>query len=159
VSSGEPSPAGQPPEALYISLVNTRNTEVTAYWARYNIQAVLNFGLLAAVLSAKPETSLLYPLPAALPAVGVLLGIMWIAFVVVSKWVLVRRWERFLRDYEESFLMRPGAPASLAVFTAIHAEEAARSPFMRNIRNLNLLALIMPVICIGAWAWIACHRP
>jgi hypothetical protein len=158
VSSEEPSPAGPPPEALYISLVNTRNTEVTAYWARYNIQAVLNFGLLAAVLSAKPETPLLYPLPAALPAVGILLGIVWIGFVVVSKWVLVRRWEGFLRDYEQSFLTRPGAPASLAVFTTIHAEEAGRSAIMRNIRNLNLLALTMPVICIGAWLWLACHR-
>lgn len=144
----------RPFEPLYVALVNIRNTEVTAYWARYNIQAVLNYGLLAAALSAKPDMPLLSPVPAALTVVGILLALVWVGFVIVSKWVLVRRWERFLMDYERRFLRAGDEVPCLGVFSVVFKEESARSAVVRNTRNLNLLALLMPFLCILAWGWI-----
>ncbi len=43
-------------EHQYTAFINVRNTEISVYWTRYNIQAFLNLGLLVAALSAKPDS-------------------------------------------------------------------------------------------------------
>lgn len=37
----------------YRALVSIRNTELSVYWARYNIQSAINCGFLVAVLASK----------------------------------------------------------------------------------------------------------
>lgn len=99
---------GRTPEAredLYTALVNIRNTEVSAYWTRYNIQAVLNAAVFAGGLAALKEPN---PLPDIillwLSAGGVILAALWLWFAVLGKRLFVDGWEEWIAEYEERWL-------------------------------------------------------
>ena len=83
-------------EHLYIALVNVRNTELSVYWTRYNIMAVINLGILAAVLSSRMDSLVIQVLPC-VAAGGILLGAIWFAIAVKGKQLFTQRWEEIGR--------------------------------------------------------------
>jgi hypothetical protein len=72
----------------YASLVAVRHAELETYWTRYNIQVVLNGGLLVAAFATESR-SRLAGLPIWLVSLGgVALAIVWLIMVLQGKaWV------------------------------------------------------------------------
>lgn len=171
-------PFAQQREQQYTALVNIRNTELTAYWTRYNIQAVLNLGFAALAISAlvqlkgpfEPNKVLVKILFA---VAGFILAAIWLGFTVQGKKLFVDGWEEWIAEYEDKWLRaqdtasisRPG----LLLFYQLK-EEGAASPIHPNAakrkdrlssskrlrawfawENLNFLARSLPVLFIAAW--------
>jgi hypothetical protein len=132
---------------VYAALVAVRNAELQAHWTRYNIQSVLNLGFALAVLGAQPssfigEHQMLFAIA------GALLGGTWLWFAWESKNVLVNRWGRHLKQFEEEHRDR----LAYRLFTLVAAEEEGLGP-------LTLVQRLLPVGFIIVWlgylAWLA----
>lgn len=138
-------------DSLYQTFVSVRNAELIAYWSRYNIQTVLNFGLIAAALSAKPG-SFVDQHRILIGVGGILLSFVWIGFILMSKKLLTKRWEFYIREYEES--LSKSLPNKIPLlFTWLKEEEKNMGKLRRCWRNLNILAYTPPLLCIVAWTF------
>lgn len=139
-------------EGIYNALVSVRNTELSVYYTRYNIQAVINFGLIAAVLASRQDSMFLSPLSYWVIIGGVALSLIWLGFAVVGKRLFTERWEKYIRQYERDVL----APQkSLQMFTQVEEMERNLDPWKRNWKNLNVLTRSVPIIAVAAWILIA----
>lgn len=143
-----PNPDNEPREHQYTALVNVRNTELSAYWTRYNIQVVLNLGLVVACLSAKSD-SIIGKHLSWVSLCGILLAIIWLCFAIKSKQLFTNRWEGHIKKYEAEFL-----PDKHRLFTNVCTEEEQKTCLRKNWDNLNILALSVPVFLILIWAII-----
>lgn len=138
-------PPAEKPEPLYAALVQIRNAELAAHWARYNIQLAVNFGLLVAVVSRR-EDSLVAHRIHCISIIGVVLALIWFWFARQSTKRLSGRWEKHLRIYEDT-IARP----EHRLFQKIADEESKKSWLVRNWHNLNLFTWALPFLCLGAW--------
>jgi hypothetical protein len=139
------SPANLPREQQYAALVNVRNTELAAYWTRYNIQAVLNLGLTVATLSSKPDSFIGRNVIFA-AAVGIILALIWLFFTIYGKRLFTERWERHIVRYEQAFL-----PREHRLFANVLFEEDAKGWFRKHWCNLNILARSIPTLLLLVW--------
>jgi hypothetical protein len=138
----------QPPEPLYSSLLSVRNTELTVYWTRYNIQAVLNFGLIAVALSAAPN-SIIDKFPTLVAVSGMFLALIWLLFVVFSKRLITDEWDNCVKNYEQSILKsKQDVPNDILIISQFTYN---KNYFKRNLYNLNFVACSLPIICGLAW--------
>jgi hypothetical protein len=148
-------PESSTPEALYSTLVSIRNTELTVYWTRYNIQSAINFVFLAAVLTSGSDSFIgKHIMPAAV--IGLVLAIIWLFIVVKGKELLTDRWERHIRSYEEST-----NEVKYKLFCEVKKEEGNKSKIKRAWDNLDIIAPGLPILCMVAWiviltAYLAC---
>ena len=140
-------------EHQYTALVNVRNTELSAYWMRYNIQAVINLGLVAACISSKPD-SIIGKHLFWVSLCGILLAFIWLFFAIKSKQLFTDRWERYIKKYEEDFL-----PEKHRLFTNVCIEEEQKTFLKKHWDNLNILAWSVPVFLIIIWAFILFFPP
>jgi len=136
-------------ESLYPAFVSVRNTELVAYWSRYNIQTVLNFGLLAAALSANPG-SFIVQHKILIGVGGIILSFVWVGFILMGKKLLTERWDSYIRECEKGF-----SNNEIKLFTRVEDEEKKICKLKRHWRNLNILAYIPPTLCIFAWVFLA----
>jgi hypothetical protein len=136
-------------EAIYRELVTVRNTELIVYWARYNIQSAINFGLLVAVLANKPESFIGRHMECTAFA-GILLALIWLLFIVFGKKLLIGRWERHIRTYENNI-----SEVKYRLFSKVKEEEESKCIVQRYWDNLTILSCSLPLFCIGAWFVIA----
>lgn len=125
----------------YSALVTVRNTELQAHWARYNIHAVLNVGWAAAVFAARAG-SFIYDHQQIAAGVGAILSLLWLGFVIESKWILTDRWDCHLRQFEGQY--REQLPYTL--FTLVNAVEGRSC-----LRALTFLQRLPPAILLVAW--------
>jgi len=103
--SGQVLPVAR--EHLYTALVNIRNTELTVYWTRYNIQSALNTAVLVGALAGvKGSDRLPLPVLLAVAVGGFFLAVIWLVFAVYGKRLFVDGWEEWIAEYEENFLRR-----------------------------------------------------
>lgn len=94
-------------EQLYTALVNIRNTELTVYMHRYNIQSVLNTGFIGIAVTAHVRPESTWPavfLPLALSLAGIVLGLIWLGFEVQGKKMFVAGWDQWIAEYERNWL-------------------------------------------------------
>ena len=140
-------------DLLYASLVAARNTELTIYWARYNIQAILNFGLLAATMQA-PGGSLLNPIPRVILGAGIFLALTWFGLTIMGKRLLEQRWQTYIRRCEERIVKNKDEDEDLLVFTDIAKREAASGWWKREWNNLTILTSLVPLLCLIAWVLV-----
>ncbi len=138
-------------EAIYTALVNVRNAELSVYYTRYNILAVINFGLIAAVLATAQDSRFLSPLPLWIVLGGAALSLVWLGFAVVGKRLFTERWEGYLQRYETEILARQGLQGDLQMFTHVAGEERRLDCWKRNWRNLNILTRFVPLMAFVAW--------
>lgn len=128
-------------EQLYLALVNIRNTELAAFWTRYNIQAVLNTGMIAVGLAAlKGPDRLPVAVLLAISVGGATLAVFWLLFAILGKPLFVEGWEEWIAEYEENWLQphygkggqqaAPSGRGPLLFFG--FKERAARSPIHPN---------------------------
>jgi len=138
-------------EHQYTAFINVRNTELAAYWLRYNIQAVLNLGLLVAALSAKSDFLIGQNIFFA-PIVGLCLSVIWLLMTIWSKRLITKRWDKYIRQYEKKY-----SEELFQLFVSVEAEEnkkGLRNKLKKHWNNLNILARIVPVILIIAWVFL-----
>lgn len=134
-------------EPLYSSLLSVRNTELAAYWTRYNIQTVINFGLLALIIR------FVFPLsdiPLLIPIVGMVLAIIWLSFVLLSKRLIIEEWDQCVKNYE-SVLAKQGVCRNILILSEFKNKEKNKNYFKRNWHNLNFVACTLPILCGLAW--------
>ena len=139
------SPANLPHEQQYTALINVRNTELAAYWTRYNIQAVLNLGLTVATLSSKPD-SLLGRHMIYTALVGIFLALIWLSFTIWGKLLFTKRWEGHIILYEHAFL-----PHRYRLFENVRHEEETKRWFRKHWCNLDIPACSIPIILLVIW--------
>jgi hypothetical protein len=135
-------------EPQYTALINVRNTELAAYWTRYNIQAVLNFGLLAAALSSKSDSLInRHIFPVAI--VGLLLSTIWLLMTIWSKKLITQQWDKYIRQYENKY------PNELfQLFVSVEVEENKKefwNGLTKHWKNLNILTRVVPLILMVVW--------
>jgi hypothetical protein len=136
------------PEALYTALVNVRNTELTVYWTRFNIQSAINLVLLAAALSSKSDSFVGKHMWFAAIA-GIILAIIWLLFIVKGKQLLEDRWEPHIRKYEEN---TPQVQYKLFCEIQKEKERVRKCNKLRpRWDNLDYLSRSLPILCIAAW--------
>jgi len=147
VLSGGPARSEQwssPVASLYVALVNVRNAELQAHWARYNIQSALNLGFVVAVFAASSSNpdSFVAQHKVYFAAAGLLLAAVWLWFTVESKVVLTNRWDRHIRQFEQ--MHKAALPYDL--FTRVADEEKNRW-----FGAMTLVQRLFPIVFIVAW--------
>ncbi|HWR83482.1 MAG TPA: hypothetical protein VN285_09270 [Candidatus Deferrimicrobium sp.] len=140
------------PEALYTAFANVRNAELSVYWTRYNIQAVINLGLIAAVLGTRADSVFMSPLPAWVVLAGVMLSLIWLGFTILGKCLFTDRWETYLRNYEAKFLTH--LPDDLRMFTDVRRREDGLGWWKKHWGNLNILTRSVPILALVGWLLI-----
>jgi hypothetical protein len=132
----------------YASLVAVRHAELETYWTRYNIQVVLNGGLLVAAFATESR-SRLAGLPIWLVSLGgVALAIVWLIMVLQGK-AWVHRWDAQLSLFEKQL----GANQLYPLFTNIRDSGAALSSWA----NITAVAAAVPILCGLAWFATLCR--
>jgi hypothetical protein len=132
----------------YESLVAVRNAELATYWTRYNVQVVLNGGLLVAAF-ASDSGKRLADLPIGWVSLGgVALAAVWFVMVLQGK-ASIHRWDKQLQCFEKKL----GEDKLYPLFTNIISSGAALDPW----RNMTIIAATVPVLCAIAWIalWIS----
>lgn len=131
-----------PTAEQYESLVAVRNAELETYWTRYNIQVVLNGGLLVAAFASESGTRLA-GLPIWLVSLGgAALAIVWLIMVVQGKgWI--HRWDEQLSLFEQQL----GTNQMYPLFTNIRNSGAALSSW----DNITTMAAAVPILSGLAW--------
>jgi len=135
-------------EHQYTAIINVRNTELAAYWTRYNIQAVLNVGLLAAIISAKSDSIIVRHQIIAVVG-GLILSFIWLLFAIKGKHLITKRWDKHIREYEKEVL-----PGNYNLFEKVEAEEEAKKGLHKHWDNLNILARVIPILLMVGWLLI-----
>lgn len=133
----------------YEHMIAVRNTELETYWTRYNVQVVLNGGLIVVAL-ASPSGSHLMNLPICLVSIGgFALAIVWLIMVHQGKdWI--HRWDNELCNFEEQV----GENELYPLFTNIKKSKAADD----NWRNITYLAKAVPILCAITWLVLLFHE-
>jgi hypothetical protein len=158
-------------EPLYAALASTRNTELSVYSTRYNVQAALNSGFAAVFLAAVMRTDPISLRAAELLAwIGIVLGLIWLGFAVQGKKMFVDGWDQWMAEYESKSLRTQGHSLfsgfnERGALSPIHPSKAT-SGRMRlllkhlvreSIRrcfaweNLNLLERGLPILFVLCW--------
>jgi hypothetical protein len=135
-------------EHQYTAFINVRNAELAAYWTRYNIQAVLNLGLLFAALSAEPH-SVIGQHMFTISIGGFCLAVIWLFMTIWSKRLITKRWDKNIRRYERSY-----SKELFPLFTLVEAKENKKgfcNKLKKHWNNLNILARVVPSILIVVW--------
>ena len=122
------------PQGQYAQIVATRNAEIAAVWSRYNIQWLINAGLLG-IFVANHDGAFV---PWAMAAAGEVLALVWV-FVTRRGHFWVDFWNRQLADLEPSAGYAP-------VFQQVRAE--VRNTWL----TVNRLALTPPFVFVVWWA-------
>lgn len=138
-------------EPQYTALVNIRNTELAAYWTRYNIQAVLNLGLLVAALSAKSGSMIAqHIIPVAF--LGSCLSAIWLCLTIWGKRLITDRWEEYIRKYELNY-----SRELFQLFLLVKEEnqKGLWNCLKIQLESLNILTRVVPIILIVVWITIA----
>ena len=135
-------------DQIYATFVSVRNTELTAYWTRYNILAAINIALLAVALSAEPS-SLIRKYPCLVVIFGSVLALIWLCISIKGKQLFVKLWEVHIRDYEKKFTDKQSQ-----LFTKVHEANEAKKSFKKHCDNLNILTKAIPIICMIGWLFI-----
>jgi len=126
----------------YESLVAVRNAELETYWTRYNIQVLLNGGLLVAAFASESGTRFA-GLPIWLVSLGgVALAIVWLIMVIQGK-AWIHRWDEQLSLFEQQL----GANQLYPLFTNIKNSGAALSSWA----NITTIAAAVPILSGLAW--------
>ena len=126
----------------YEHLVAVRNAELATYWTRYNVQVVLNGGLLIAAF-ASPSDSRLLNLPVCLVSLGgITLAIVWLFMVCQGK-TWIHRWDEQLSLFEREL----GKDKLYPLFRNIIKSGAALNCW----KNMTAMAAAVPVLCVIAW--------
>jgi hypothetical protein len=135
---------------LYATLVATRNVELQVHWARYNIQAAINAGLLFAFVSARP-LAFIDEHRTVIALGGLFLTILWFWMTAESKNVLVGRWDRHIRQFEER---HPACPYPLL-------SEVNREQSQYLIRQpLSFVQWVLIMLVASAWLYfLVCPVP
>ncbi len=128
---------------LYATLVAVRNVELQAHWARYNIQAAINAGLLFAFVSARPS-SFIEGNRTVIGMGGLLLAALWLWMAAGSKNVLVGRWDRHIRTFETQ---HPHCPYPL--FSVVNREQSQHLIF----QPLSFVQWLLPALVASAWLY------
>lgn len=136
-------------EPLYTAFVNVRNTELSVYWTRYNIQSAINFVLLAAVLTSRSDSFVNKYMNSAAIAGFVLAGI-WFLVTIKGKQLLTDRWDSHLRTYEKIIIGRE----EHRLFCKVAQDEEKKCKLMRMWDNLDILARGLPVLCMLVWGLV-----
>lgn len=135
--------------ALYSPLLSVRNTELAAYWTRYNIQIVLNFGILSLIFKFSSPLS---NIPPWVPIVGMFLAVIWLSFVFLSKRLIIKEWDKCVKNYEQDILKKQqGVPDNILIISQFKSKEEDKNYFIRNWHNLNFVACSLPIFCGLAW--------
>lgn len=126
----------------YESLVAVRNTELETYWTRYNVQVVLNGGLLVAVLGRQSDDRI-GTLPIWLVCFGgIILAACWFVMVLQGKrWI--HRWDKQLSQFEQA----AGSEQVYPLFTEIRRSAPALNPW----HNLTAISLAVPTLSGLTW--------
>jgi len=135
----------EPNHQFYSSFVSVRNTELAAYWTRYNILAAVNLALLAAALAANTSSLIRY-CPWLISGGGIVLSFIWLLITIKSKQLLENRWDKHIRDYEGAL-----KDNRIKLFTNVYSEEDKKSWVKKHYDNLNILARLLPILCIVGW--------
>lgn len=142
---------------VYAAVVQTRNTEITVYWNRYNILGAMVFGLIVAVSNSRPDTIFAAQWGIACLA-GLFLTFIW-GFVAVTGRALFVHWQNCAADLEED-------PHKWKVFTTL-----IRSPrisfYIRLISSFKQLvsqpytyiALSLPAFAAVLWILLLINPP
>lgn len=136
---------------IYSALVQTRNTELTIYWTRYNILGAIVFVLVAAALNTKSDTlCILYW--DMLCWVGFILAWIWL-FVAFTGRGIVIDWQNRVADIESD-------PNKWKAFTSW--ARSPRVPFYEKLLNhliipsfkqpYTYVALLLPLAAIIIWS-------
>ncbi|MFX0139538.1 MAG: hypothetical protein ACFFDN_38205 [Candidatus Hodarchaeota archaeon] len=148
-----------PQEPFYSDIVNIRNTELTVYWTRYNIQAAINIGLLAVTISANPG-SYISQFRVQVSILGILISCIWIGFIVLSK-KLIHMWEEYIIKYENEYLYDKIPMKPIKVFTDVYEKNRLNKTNKSIIswiiirwKFLDIFASGIPIICILTWLFI-----
>lgn len=131
----------------YESFVAVRNAEVATYWTRYNVQVVLNGGLLVAAFASKTGERLAQLPIGWVSSGGIALAIVWLVMLLQGK-ALIHRWDRELKQFEEQL----GEDVVYPLFTNI-IKCGAFDP----LRNMTAVAAAVPILCAIAWIalWVS----
>lgn len=142
---------------LYTALIRLRNQELATHWARYNVMAVANLGLLAAVhtSSVAPVVSFGFCI------FGLVLGIAWLRITIYGKRMLTGRWEGYLIAFEDDE-GRQQATAhqncqwwpmfkELAMVEGRMAPGKPLPPEKETRVNLKAPQFVLPIATICAW--------
>jgi hypothetical protein len=137
-----------PSPSQYESLIAVRNAELATYWTRYNVQVVLNGGLLVAVFASESGKRIA-ELPIGWVSLGgVALAIIWLVMILLGK-DSIHRWDGQLQCFERQL----GEGEVYPLFTNIISSGAVLDPW----RNMTVIAAAVPVLCAIAWIalWIS----
>lgn len=135
-------------EPIYSTLMSIRNAELAAYWARYNIQAVLNLGILTFAFQRWHQTP---PLPWLVPVLGILLSIIWIFFIYLSKRTIEYYWDKCVSNYEEMLIEKDARLCAVLPISARGEKDERYNFLLKHWFNLNILAYSIPGLCLIAW--------
>lgn len=150
VKSGDQqtNPLSEDVAAVYYSLVTVRNQELATHWSRFNVLALLNVGLMAAILTR--------PLKcwqsAALCMLGAVLAMIWLRITRDGKRMLTCRWERYIIDFEQRLSPDSRIPkmfTEIALLEGRIKKEGDRPTEEQSVR-LGLQGYL-PVFFIGMW--------
>lgn len=143
-SDTHPDRAAAQAAAQYDAIVAVRNAELQSYWTRYNIQVILNGGLIVAVLAVdravlKGRINLWF-----LASGGFALSLSWVIMILRGK-VALHRWDGFLARLE-------GLLDLVRVFTEVTRRKPGLwAGISEAWRNMTLGALAVPMLCIMFW--------
>lgn len=142
---------------VYAAVVQTRNTEATLNWTRYNIMGVMVFLFLMAVMNARPDTLIVANWQLVCSA-GILISFLWLAFTITGR-RLVLFWEHRVISLEEN-------SSNWKVFTQFKG--SPRLPFYRGLilttwqsfrEPYTWLSVSLPCVSLVLWAWSFQYHP
>ena len=136
----------RPDPSQYDSLIAVRNTELQTYWTRYNLQLILNGGLLIAAFTRDKSIPLGQMPPWVISLGGLSLVAIWLGMIFQGKkWI--ERWNEQLRFFEEELEEKV-----YPLFTNIRKT----SPADNKWKNMTALAAGVPILFGLGWiAWWA----
>jgi len=125
------------PLSLYGAFVDVRNTELTAYWTRYNIQLALNVAVLGLGFAKGND------IPSFIIIGGMCLIPIWMLFIILSKRIISYGWERYILECEGNF------PEEFKMFEKVRKGEGSS-----NFYNLNFIAISIPILFALGWHYL-----
>lgn len=141
---------------VYAAIIQTRNTEATLYWNRYNILGAMVLGFTVAALNARPDTALFEYWPWVCRA-GLALSFLWFVVAFTGR-ALVDYWENHVIALEKN-------PVNWKAFS--HLNRSPRRSFYDRLVELAFLftqpytyvALSLPFLAIVGWSLLLGKSP
>lgn len=126
----------------YSSLVAARNTELQTHWTRYNVQVVLNGGLLVTVFASQTGSRIGVVPIWAVSSGGIMLAACWLGMVIQGK-AWIHRYDEQLCLFEKQL----GPERVYPLFNELRRTTPALNPW----GNITALALTVPILSGLAW--------